>query len=397
MPSPPTLDVEALLTPIPGDNPAGGALRYTGVYDAIQEARRSDDNLDRGEWVRETKTADWQAVIEIASEALMNQSKDLQIAVWLVEGVLKRHGFAGLRDGLRLLWELQERFWESLHPVIQEEDDIEFRVAPLEWLNAKLPLSILQLPVTCSTSGELYSWLHWEESRSVDNLRRRDEEAMQAALADGKIAGEQFDKAVQTTPLTYHQTLFDDLHLIGEEYQKLDQCVDAKFGQEAPSLLELKKAMTNCCTLVEDILKKRGGLRPQPVASVADMSGGSLAQGQSYQEASTAMPTTVSFAREGAPMSSSTLSLEPQDRADALRRLAAVAEYFRRTEPHNPVAYLVQRAVRWGKMPLEEWLPYVIRDESVLDSVRETLGLNDTIDDSPDAYASDDHAAGSQE
>jgi hypothetical protein len=45
------------------------------------------------------------------------------------------------------------------------------------------------------------------------------------------------------------------------------------------------------------------------------------------------------------------VSIDPQSRADALRRLAAVAAYFRRTEPHSPVSYLVQRAVRWGEMP----------------------------------------------
>ena len=66
--------------------------------------------------------------------------------------------------------------------------------------------------------------------------------------------------------------------------------------------------------------------------------------------------------------------LEPQNRADALRRLAAVADYFRKTEPHSPVAYLVQRAVRWGEMPLEEWLQDVIHDEDVLGQLREMLG-----------------------
>jgi type VI secretion system protein ImpA len=57
--------------------------------------------------------------------------------------------------------------------------------------------------------------------------------------------------------------------------------------------------------------------------------------------------------------------------------LAAVADFFRRTEPHSPVAYLVQRAVRWAELPLEEWLKYVIHDDTTLANVRETLGLND--------------------
>ena len=47
------------------------------------------------------------------------------------------------------------------------------------------------------------------------------------------------------------------------------------------------------------------------------------------------------------------VSLAPQSRADALHGLAAVAQYFRHTEPHSPLAYLIERAIRWGEMPLQ--------------------------------------------
>ena len=56
--------------------------------------------------------------------------------------------------------------------------------------------------------------------------------------------------------------------------------------------------------------------------------------------------------------------------------LSQVAEFFRKTEPHSPVSYLVQRAVKWGQMPLDVWLQDVIKDGGVLDGLRETLGLN---------------------
>src|SRR5438105_3724802 len=97
------LDLEALLKPISGENPAGAPVRYTGVYDAIQEARREDDTLPMGEWQREAKTADWRAVINLCSETIGKTSKDLQIGAWLVEALVRRHGFAGLREGLILL------------------------------------------------------------------------------------------------------------------------------------------------------------------------------------------------------------------------------------------------------------------------------------------------------
>jgi len=58
------LDLERLLTPISGDNPAGQFLRYEGMYDRIQEARKEDADLPQGVWERELKKADWNKVRE---------------------------------------------------------------------------------------------------------------------------------------------------------------------------------------------------------------------------------------------------------------------------------------------------------------------------------------------
>jgi len=64
-----------------------------------------------------------------------------------------------------------------------------------------------------------------------------------------------------------------------------------------------------------------------------------------------------------------------QNRRDALKRLNEIAEFFKKSEPHSPVSYLVQRAVKWGEMPLETWLQEVIKDQSVLVQLKETLGV----------------------
>jgi type VI secretion system protein ImpA len=364
MPSPPTLDMAELLAPIPGENPAGQSVRYDGTYDAIQDARRAEDSLAQGDWVRQVKVADWPAVIEMATAALTAKSKDLQITAWLVEALVKQHGFAGLRDGLQLLQELQEQFWPLLYPVIEDED-LEPRVAPLAWLNERLPPSIRDVPLTHSRDGQSYSWWRWEESRTVDNMGRRDQEELAAALADGKITGEQFDKAVEATSPEFYKTLFDDLHQTWEAYERLDRVVEEKFGREAPSLLALKQAIESCRMLIGEVAQKKGGLGPEPTpAAVAER------QPEPSPAPQPRFRPEISVPQGAVP-------LEPQNRADALRRLAAVGDYFRKTEPHSPVAYLVQRAVRWGEMPLDEWLQDVIHDENVLGQLREMLGMKD--------------------
>ncbi len=356
-----TLDLEPLLVPIPGENPAGESVRYAGPYDTIQEARRADEELAQGEWKHEIKAADWPRVVAVATEVLAVKSKDLQVAVWLTEALIKQHGFPGLRDGLCLLRELHERYWEHLFPPI-EEGDLESRSVLLEWLNEKLPPSLRAIAVTRSRDGNHYSWLHWEESRAVDNLGRQNPEAMQALLAEGKINGEQFDKAVVGTPRAFYETLDDDLSQCWEECGRLEEVVDKSYGRDAPSLLNIKKAIEDCRGLVTNIVKKKRELEPDAKAPEPEVK----------------PESPVARHREARmPLSSESVPFAPQDRSDALNRLAAVAEFFRQTEPHSPVSYLVQRAVQWGQMPLEDWLREVISDEAVLTRVRETLGLKD--------------------
>jgi type VI secretion system protein ImpA len=59
----------------------------------------------------------------------------------------------------------------------------------------------------------------------------------------------------------------------------------------------------------------------------------------------------------------------------ACAHLGEIAGFFRRTEPHSPVAYLLERAIVWADMPLEQFLAELIRDESTLSSIRERVGL----------------------
>ncbi|MGO4781550.1 type VI secretion system protein TssA, partial [Lysobacter sp. 2RAB21] len=59
----------------------------------------------------------------------------------------------------------------------------------------------------------------------------------------------------------------------------------------------------------------------------------------------------------------------------ALRALGDIAGYFKRTEPHSPVASLLEQAVQWADMPLNEFLAEVVRDESVLAAIRARVGL----------------------
>jgi type VI secretion system protein ImpA len=275
------IDMEALLTPISEENPSGEDLRYTDVYEQIKEARRFDDPLEQGEWKTELKSADWDRVISLAAAALSGRTKDIQIAAWLTEAQITTDGFEGLGQGLAVVNGLLETFWESLYPGI-EEGDLEYRIAPLEFMNEKLWMTVKQAPVTDPGRTPGYSWLKWQESRDVGyeadarnkygdvdegKKAKRDEK-----IQEGRLTAEEFDSAVALSEPTFYASLAASLAVSREAFARLDGLVDEKFGNEAPRLAELGKAIEDCGQLVQRILKEKGGnagVEQQPVGSMS--------------------------------------------------------------------------------------------------------------------------------
>jgi type VI secretion system protein ImpA len=135
-----------ILTPVPGENPAGQDLRYAPVYEKIREARREDDQLSQGAWQYERKLADHGLAIRLAQDAITTQSKDLQLAAWVTESLAIEEAFGGLLEGLALCRGLIEQFWDNLYPII-DEGDLEPRSALLEWLAGKLELRARMSPL----------------------------------------------------------------------------------------------------------------------------------------------------------------------------------------------------------------------------------------------------------
>jgi type VI secretion system protein ImpA len=284
MPSSQTLlNFDDLLRPIPGENPSGKCLRYERTYDEIKKARHADDTLDRGEWQRKTKAADWDGVIAIAAAALAQSTKDLQIAAWLAEALVKKYGVPGVRDSLHLISELLAKFWDSLHPEI-EDGDVEFRAKPLEWLSQVLPIAIEQTPLTGEINGEAYNWLHYQDALRLDNLARSnkpdDKSARENLIKDGKLTGAQFDAAVAATPREFYERLGNALAQSLERVHRLDEIAAQKFGNDAPGFRSIIQSLENCLSLVENILERKP--KPQPHASETALSQG---QDASIQEA----------------------------------------------------------------------------------------------------------------
>lgn len=251
-------EVAALLAPIPGADPAGEDLRYSQLFDEIQEARRADEVADLGEWQRELKSSEWGKVVSLCTQAL-GRSKDLRIAVSLLEALTVTKGFAGLSAGIDLLSGLIEKFWDTLYPRM-EEGDLEYRIAPLEFLNQKLSATVRQIPLTDPGSTPGYSWFSWQQSRvvgleaetrnrygDVDEPKKQRREEL---IAEGKLTAEEFDLAVAKGSPGFRRSLREDLESCRDTLKTLERVVNEKFAADAPSLADLGKAIEDCASQV---------------------------------------------------------------------------------------------------------------------------------------------------
>ena len=231
------IDVEALLVPIPGENPAGEDLRRT-LYDEVKEARRSDDDLEQGIWKHEVKTADWAAVVRLTRDALASRSKDVNLGCWLAEALTYQNGFPGLRAGLRLLSGLVDRFWDQMYPEIDVEtpgEEFLARANSLEDFDRKGAFALREVPVT-RASGPPLSLRKWDESRPYDvgnpRLGPVDSETQallvelrQKAEAEHKVSGEEFQKAREGTPKAWYVSALAEVQECREAYAALQACL----------------------------------------------------------------------------------------------------------------------------------------------------------------------------
>lgn len=320
-----------ILNRIAGENPSGKNLRWEPVYDKVKEARREDPDLPAGDWVITLKVADPALVIRLTTEALSNQSKDLQLAAWLTEALLRQKGPAGLKEGLDLCRGLIEKFWETLYPE-PEDGDMELRASPINWIGSYLGDEVRKAPLT---QGR-YSWFTHKESRSVGyeeacagNASRI--AARQLAIEDNKLTPEAFDMDMISTPREFYVALVKDSDETLVSLQRLDDLCNEKFGRDKPSFGKLRSALEDVRSLVQTFLKTKQEPEPQISQPEADSS-----QGETQPPA--------------APAQRPIPTQEPVDREDALRRIVAATNCLRRMESRSPVSYLILRGLQWGEL-----------------------------------------------
>jgi type VI secretion system protein ImpA len=169
----------------------------------------------------------------------------------------------------------------------------------------------------------------------------------------------QFQEDLRETPAEFLRDLVDDLTACVDEYEKLGALLDERCGKDssgfplAPPSSNIRNALRTCLEVVQ-IVGRDVLAAAQPVEEQKPGEGGSA----------------------GAPAAAVSAPGKIQNREQAFQAILQVAEFFRRAEPQSPVAYKLEEAVRWGRMPLPDLLAELISEDGVRNSVFKLMGIH---------------------
>jgi type VI secretion system protein ImpA len=346
--------LSALLTPIPGDDPAGRDLRYDPRYERVKDARREDADLPQGGLAVERKIADWPQVVTLATQLLERETKDLQLAAWLTEGLLRRRGMSGLATGLGLVRGLLDGCWEHLHPQL-EDGDAELRIGPLEWIGGRLDVAVRQTAITrdgLTLLEELSARGVPTEQEAESNKDKRAQR--EVALEEGKLSPELCDQRIGATPKAFYRALVGDTDDAIAALAALEATSDARFGADAPAYGALRKALDDLHRFASGTLARKLAADPDPVEASDDGVSAAAAPAAGPAAGATAVARVGAYAPPtgwtGNGEAADTFVAMPTSGGDAPSQIAGAAHALRQQDPTSPAPYLLLRGFRWGEL-----------------------------------------------
>ena len=312
-----TESVESLLSPISEALPSGDDLEYDAAFTALEAAARPKEEQQFGDTVIPFVEPEWRTLIGSATE-LLKRSKDMRVAVLTLRAATRTQGIGGFSLGLTLLIELMERFWDTIHPQLDAEDDND----PTMRMNALAPLAdsgmVLRDLYDCALGT----------SRTIGAIRVRD-----IAIAQNKLAALGSDPSYS---LAQVEGALQDIYSAQPEVletaigtavlaQKLEALIEAKTGRA--DQIDLKPLRTITHLLRQACKATTGAASPEAeVANEQDSDGNAAAD---------------TMRSGGGPIRG-----EINTRHDALQMLDKVIHFLEKTEPGNPAPLLIKRAKR---------------------------------------------------
>ncbi|WP_439134734.1 type VI secretion system protein TssA [Pseudomaricurvus sp.] len=354
------IDIENLLQPISEENPAGEDIRAdrspTSDYYTIKDARNNARAAERSSMFDDDVDLlkPWRTVTEVAPQILTSKSKDLEVACWYTEGLIRLHGVAGLRDGIKLIHGLIIDHWQGLYPE-PDEDGIETKVAPLTGLNGDGGDGTLMAPIRnmgITNEGDYGSFNLWQYQKARDNTKLTDDAERSARNEALGFSFQDVEATIQEASPQFYVDLVETLEETLQDYKAFNELLRNECGQDTPP-------SSNISALLDEVLRNVRFLSKDKLDQVR-----SETEAQETSEEVTDSEGSASTAVTTQAIHSHQASGPIGNREDALKRLEEIADYFRKNEPHTPLAPGIERLISWGRMTVAELMMELLPEDS---------------------------------
>ncbi|GAB3528867.1 type VI secretion system protein TssA [Photobacterium alginatilyticum] len=344
----PIIDIEALKTPISDEMPTGKDPRsdtspYSSYY-SLKDVRNNARSSERNALVDNEPLLNfshlWKDILEQVPSLLVSECKDLEFTAWYIEALVRNYGFRGLSAGFRVATILIEAFWQELYPLPDEDGD-ETRIAPLMGLNGIDGEGTLLMPISCIPLTECYgdqAYSLWEYEQALE-IERLDEDKKNQRINAGGVALKDVQDAVNASEASFYHQLYNDIQVSLESYRALVDSMDRACGFPIPTS-HISKRLQACLDavsyLAEDKLNE-----------------------QQDEEVELSVVDTGEQEKRSAPA----FHCQLKSRHEAISNLKQIADFFKKTEPHSPMAYAIEQVVRWSDMALPDLLEELITND----------------------------------
>ena len=358
-------DIDAVLAPIPGDRPAGADPRDdvspTSTYFRLRDARAEARAMERqAEAPREDDPtardsgppAPWRVVRSLSETALRDIAKDLEVATWLMESLVRAAGLRGLATGAAVITGLVERYWDDLYPM-PDEDGMETRVGPLAGLSGQSVDGTLMQPLRKTVFFERPDqspFGYWQYELSKDLAAIADPAKRQRRIDAGVVVFDDMEKEARRADPAHWSALHAELMAAIEAWAAMTAALDAHAGAASPSTSRVRD-------LLADMEAAASQFTPAKLVAAPTLQPGGPTASAAHV-LSTAPQPSASMGRE-----------------DALRQLGEIAAWFRQHEPNSPLAYTLDEAVRRGRMTWPELVAELMPDEAARNALLVSLGI----------------------
>lgn len=300
----------------------------------------------------------WDRVAELSLAILKGHSKDTRVLINLIDSYSTLFGLKGLTDSLNICLQLIERYELQLYPVPEMGDPA---YACLEILNKAFGQEENQVKralrqIEFFGSGEGFTWFAFDHASAFEGL---DVDVKQRYIEAGDRTANDFSVTIQKI------TKLSDITEI-EEQLTTAVAIAKKLDDIIGKLSDNRAGIRGVCETLAKMQRWYRGLTEVKRKELESLA---------------SVETVDSSSGGGSVSTTGTFGGNVTSREQALVALSQIASFFLRTEPHSPLAYALDQAVRWGKMPLPELLKEILEDDASLRSVFKRMGIQDKSDD----------------